>query len=119
MKLFLNAVQCLKCDKVIVSTHRHDFKGCGCGQIAVDGGNEYTRRVGKLDGYIERCAYVWDKSSKPSEAAGKWLVWSPGGKTNPGVVFDHKEDAEQSAKELAARLPPSDWYVAQLSHIQR
>lgn len=119
MKLLLNAVQCLKCGDVIVSTHRHDFRGCSCGQIAVDGGLEYTRRAGKLDGYVERCAYVWDKYSKPGEAAGKFLVWSPGGTTNPGVVFDHKEDAEQSAKELAARVPPSDWYVGQLSHVPR
>lgn len=119
MKLLLNAVQCLKCDQVIVSTHRHDFKGCKCGQIAVDGGLEYTRRVGKLDGYVERCAYVWDKFSKPGDAAGKYIVWSPGGTTNPGVAFDHKEDAEQSAKELAARVPPSDWYVALLTHVPR
>lgn len=119
MKLILNAAECLKCGDTIVSTHRHDFRGCSCGQIAVDGGNEYIRRVGKLDGYVDHCAYVWDKYSKPGDAAGKWLVWSPGGTTNPGVVFDQKGDAEASAKELAARVSPSDWYVAQMSHVPR
>ena len=118
MKLLLNAAQCLSCQEVIVSTHRHDFKSCKCGSVSVDGGLEYIRRAFKdRNGFVERCAYVWDKWSRPDDAAGKWLVWSPGGKTNPGVVFDHKEDAEQSAKELAAKVPPSQWYVAQLSHV--
>ncbi len=86
----------------------------------VDGGTDYKKRAGDLKGYIERCAYTWDpKYSKPGDAAGKFLVWSPGGRTNPGVVFDHQEDAEMSAKELAARVPPSDWYVAQLSHVTK
>jgi hypothetical protein len=30
-----------------------------------------------------------------------------------------KDDAELSAKELAAKVPPSDWYVAQLSHVSK
>lgn len=117
MKLLLNAIQCKSCDEIIVSHSRHDFRTCRCGKVSVDGGLEYTRRVGQLDLITERCAYVWDKWSQSTDAAGKFIVWSPGGKTNPGVVFDHKDDAEQSAKELAVRVPPSDWYVAQLSHV--
>lgn len=120
MKLILNAAKCLKCGDVVVSTHHHDFRSCGCGKVAVDGGLDYIRRVGHLDLVEEHCAYTWDpKHSKPGEGAGKWLVWSPGGRTNPGVLFDHKGDAEQSARELAARVPPSDWYVGQLSHVPR
>lgn len=120
MKLILNAAKCLKCGDVIVSTHRHDFKSCKCGSVSVDGGLDYKRRSFKTPAeFEEHCAYVWDKYSKPGDGTGKWLVWSPGGKTNPGVIFDHKEDAEQSAKELAARVPPSDWYVGQLSHVPR
>jgi len=117
MKLILNAAQCRSCETIIVSTHRHDFRTCKCGKVSVDGGLEYTRRVGQLDLIVERCAYVWDRYSQPTDAAGKFIVWSPGGKTNPGVVFDCKDDAEQSAKELAVKVPVSDWYVAQLSHV--
>jgi ribosomal protein S27AE len=47
-KLIFNALQCAKCDDVIVSTHRHDFRYCKCGAIAVDGGNEYSRWVGDI-----------------------------------------------------------------------
>lgn len=119
MKLLLNAIRCKSCDQVIVSTHRHDFKSCKCGKVSVDGGLEYTRRAGHLDLIEERCAYVWDKYSQATDAADKFIVWSPGGKTNPTVCFDSRWDAEQSAKELAEKVPPSDWYVAQLSHVSR
>jgi hypothetical protein len=119
MNLLLNAVQCLSCNEVIVSRHRHDYKSCKCGNVSVDGGLDYKRRGFKTEAsFVERCAYTWDpKYSRPGDAAGKFLVWSPGGRTNPGVVFDMKDDAELSAKELAAKVPPSDWYVAQLSHV--
>ena len=121
MNLLLNAVQCLSCDEVIVSRHRHDFKSCKCGSVSVDGGLDYKKRAfQRVGSYVECCAYTWDpKHSKPADAAGKFIVWSPGGKTNPGVIFDRQSDAELSAKELAVRVPPSDWYVAQLSHVPR
>lgn len=118
MKLLLNAVQCLSCKETIVSSHRHDFKTCKCGAVSVDGGLEYTRRAFKsINGFVERCAYVFDNDTNRGHFAGKFIIWSPGGRTNPGVAFDHRDDAEQSARELAARVPPSDWYVAQLSHV--
>lgn len=42
-----NAVICNVCDEFIFSAHRHDFRECKCGNIAVDGGQDYLRRVGK------------------------------------------------------------------------
>lgn len=48
-----NAVICNKCDDFIVSKHRHDFVECKCGNIAVDGGQEYLRRVGTMKSYVD------------------------------------------------------------------
>lgn len=48
-----NKVKCLKCGDIIESKHRHDFVRCSCGNIAVDGGKDYLKRSGKLDGYEE------------------------------------------------------------------
>lgn len=42
-----NASKCGKCNDIIVSRYRHDFKFCKCGAIAVDGGNAYIRRLGR------------------------------------------------------------------------
>jgi hypothetical protein len=44
-----NAVICNKCDDFIVSKHRHDFVTCKCGNVSVDGGQSYLRRVGGIE----------------------------------------------------------------------
>lgn len=49
-RIISNSVKCHKCDTVIWSSHVHDFKFCFCGNIAVDGGEEYIRRVGDVHG---------------------------------------------------------------------
>lgn len=41
-----NAVICNKCGDSIYSAHRHDYVTCKCGNISVDGGQEYLRRGG-------------------------------------------------------------------------
>lgn len=41
-----NACRCTKCDTVIESKHRHDFKWCKCQTIFVDGGTDYIKRGG-------------------------------------------------------------------------
>lgn len=38
-----NMIKCLKCDDIIESTYRHDFKECKCECCFVDGGNDYQR----------------------------------------------------------------------------
>jgi len=42
-----NSVICNLCKEEIWSAHVHDFKTCSCGNISVDGGLQYLRRVGK------------------------------------------------------------------------
>ena len=44
-----NAVICNKCDDFIFSKHRHDYVECKCGDCAVDGGQEYLRRIYKTN----------------------------------------------------------------------
>lgn len=39
-----NSAMCLECNTEIVSTHRHDFVSCPCGNVHVDGGNDYMKR---------------------------------------------------------------------------
>ena len=50
-KIIVNKIKCKKCGDIIESAHRHDFKFCKCGAVAVDGGHDYLRRCGDLDGY--------------------------------------------------------------------
>ena len=48
-RILRNSVRCLKCNSEIESQHRHDFKWCACGKVAVDGGRDYLKRVGSFN----------------------------------------------------------------------
>jgi len=48
-----NTAVCLSCGDKIFSRHRHDFVECTCGAIAVDGGQEYIRRVGDFENAMD------------------------------------------------------------------
>lgn len=60
MKLTKNAAKCKKCNDIIESKHRHDFKSCLCGSIFVDGGLDYIRRGGDLKDIEDLCEYEQD-----------------------------------------------------------
>lgn len=55
--LIRNMAQCLGCLTVVESTHRHDFQTCRCGNLSVDGGHFYTRRVLGEAGFKELSQY--------------------------------------------------------------
>lgn len=38
-----NRAKCKKCNSIIESTYRHDYVRCACGEIFVDGGDDYFR----------------------------------------------------------------------------
>jgi len=56
-KILENKAQCRHCKDIIISTHRHDFVRCSCRKIAVDGGNDYLRRMGNFGDVIELSTY--------------------------------------------------------------
>ena len=65
-KCFLNktGIKCKKCNDEIYSYHRHDFKWCKCGEVAVDGGDDYLKVCGDPGNfeYVEK--EVEDKVAK-------------------------------------------------------
>lgn len=44
----ITALKCNKCQSIIWSRHRHDFRWCKCRSIAIDGGRDYTRVIGVI-----------------------------------------------------------------------
>lgn len=117
MKILRNAIECLKCHETIVSGHVHDFRYCSCKAVAVDGGPEYLRRLGNQHDYIEACAYEAATAKEGDDLDGKWLVYSPTGRSNPSVAFDRQEDAVASAKIMAERTRTKLWYVTLISSV--
>ena len=49
--IYANMAKCLKCNTVIRSKNRHDYRTCPCGSLSVDGGSWYLKRSGTLDSY--------------------------------------------------------------------
>lgn len=45
MKVITNKAQCLICGDIIESKTVHDFKTCSCGNLSVDGGTYYLKRL--------------------------------------------------------------------------
>lgn len=45
----VNKVRCKKCNDVIESKHVDEMVRCKCKSIAVDGGNEYQKLIGKIE----------------------------------------------------------------------
>lgn len=44
--IWINAAKCKKCGDTVRSVNLHDYTGCSCGAVHVDGGSHYARRVG-------------------------------------------------------------------------
>jgi hypothetical protein len=60
-----NQGRCKLCGDTPFSAHRHDFSSCKCGEIAVDGGTSYLRRVaGSFDNFIEMSIEIKDEAFK-------------------------------------------------------
>ena len=48
-----NQIHCVHCGDEPYSAHRHDFRHCECGAVAVDGGMDYLRRIGNPEDMVE------------------------------------------------------------------
>jgi len=66
-KVLKNAAECPLCHEIIESTHRHDFKRCSCGNIVVDGGLDYLKRMWRDQPPIE-------KSEVEEVEVGEWTI---------------------------------------------
>ena len=40
---YRQGIHCLSCNTITYSKYRHDYHGCKCGKVTVDGGSAYTK----------------------------------------------------------------------------
>ena len=67
-----NQVRCNICGDEPFSMHRHDFVKCKCGNIAVDGGMAYLRRIGDVHNYTDLSMEMNKEDLDKCIAAVKW-----------------------------------------------
>lgn len=53
-------IRCKNCGDEIFSYHRHDFKRCNCGSVAIDGGDDYT----KVNGNPENIEVIYKENKE-------------------------------------------------------
>ena len=58
--IYINGVVCMGCKDYIRSKNKHDFVTCSCGNVSVDGGSHYARRIAKNQNYIDVIEYFND-----------------------------------------------------------
>lgn len=56
-----NQARCVHCGDEPYSAHRHDFRYCECGAMAVDGGMDYLRRLGNPEDIVEMAISISDE----------------------------------------------------------
>jgi hypothetical protein len=47
----IKAIKCKKCNDIIYSRARHDYHGCSCKSIYIDGGFDYIKITGEPGSY--------------------------------------------------------------------
>ena len=52
-EIISNKIKCKKFGDIIESKSTNDYKRCSCWAVAVDGGKDYLKRIGKEENYIE------------------------------------------------------------------
>jgi len=59
---WINAVEWSKSGEFVRSMYEHDYRSCSCGNISVDGGSWYIKRVGNMQpgAWIERAVTFTD-----------------------------------------------------------
>jgi hypothetical protein len=103
-----NSLRCLGCGEEIVSGHRHDFRYCRCGNVAVDGGRDYRKRLYKT-------AALWIDTSTLAESAADreqllegaaMLQWIKAGARPPDEAWTTAPLLDDW-KIVPARTPPA------------
>ena len=69
-----NQITCKSCGDTIFSAHRHDMVSCSCGEVAVDGGNHYLRRVGGRSSYTEQSIALPEDLVMDIVKGAEWAV---------------------------------------------
>jgi hypothetical protein len=57
----VNAIECQKCNEIIWSRWTHDMHSCGCGAVAIDGGQDYCRILGNREDWEPKALQLEDK----------------------------------------------------------
>ena len=79
-----NQVRCNECGDEPFSRSVHHYNSCNCGNIAVDGGTDYLRRVGNIHNYTDMSIEIPNEAGKAAMEAIQWA--KDNGRNNYGIL---------------------------------
>lgn len=103
-----NSARCLDCGDEIESLYGHDFRYCSCGQVAVDGGLNYTRRVYKEAGRWQDTSIFADQPPTDFEIMESIALVQlvKGGGKPKDSLWEHHAPILNDWHVVDARVPP-------------
>lgn len=66
------SLKCPKCGDVIYSRAHHDFHGCSCRSVSIDGGFDYTRYMGSPEIFNELKLELLELDTTKQELFDDW-----------------------------------------------
>ena len=75
-QISIDAAQCPLCRDIVISRWRHDFHECGCGAVAIDGGQEYLRLLWNEPNRPIHVTVVIDSLDEVRASPGVWAAGS-------------------------------------------
>lgn len=103
-----NRAKCKLCEDIIESKHRHDYVSCKCGQISVDGGQDYWRTFAtdyvnflriEDDGTVKEVVYI--EKEQPKEEVST----EPGEDPPPRLTKTEKLDMLKGLLDAVQNVP--------------
>ena len=98
-----NRAKCKLCNTIVESKHRHDYTTCACGEISVDGGDDYWRCVANDPNNFIRLNdddTIWIPPTKVEEIPVKEIVQP---KPTKKELIQLLEDMAKRIEELPDR----------------
>ena len=92
-----NRAKCKLCSTTIESTHRHDYVSCACGEISIDGGQDYCRCLARNYSNFLRI------DDEGNEIVVKF-VDNPIKEENEGTLVNPSESVKYTKLELIEQL---------------
>ena len=69
-----NSAICMECGDKIISKYRHDYVSCTCGNISVDGGQDYRKRNWKTNNWIDTSIIMQEDEVLEAVKAVVWGI---------------------------------------------
>lgn len=82
--------------------------------IPARGGAVGEKEMHKIDSHGFASKHITDGGNMREPELGDFIIWGPGGPSNPKAYYAEREKAEKTALVMAKQFPDREFYVCKL-----